>query len=57
MSASWEVAALIPARNEEVLLGRCLESVIRAIDALPAANKAIIVLLNILLSSRWTLWK
>jgi glycosyltransferase involved in cell wall biosynthesis len=46
MSASWEVAVLIPARNEEVLLGRCLESVIRAIDALPAAYKAIIVLVS-----------
>ncbi len=31
----WHVAVLIPARNEEVLLPRCLQSVLRAIAALP----------------------
>ena len=46
MSGTWEVAVLIPARNEEALLGRCLESVIRAIDALPAAIRATIVLVS-----------
>jgi glycosyltransferase involved in cell wall biosynthesis len=44
MCAGWEVAVLIPARNEEVLVGRCLESVIRAIDALPVTTRATIVL-------------
>jgi glycosyltransferase involved in cell wall biosynthesis len=46
MSAAWEVAVLIPARNEEVLLGRCLESVIRAIDGLPVSIRATIVLIS-----------
>jgi glycosyltransferase involved in cell wall biosynthesis len=46
MCAAWEVAVLIPARNEEVLLGRYLESVIRAIDALPATIRATIVLVS-----------
>jgi len=46
MSASWEVAVLIPARNEEVLLARCLDSVIGAIDSLPAAIKATVVLVS-----------
>ena len=46
MSAAWEVAVLIPARNEEALLGRCLESVIRAIDALPVTIRATIVLVS-----------
>jgi glycosyltransferase involved in cell wall biosynthesis len=46
MSAAWEVAVLIPARNEEALLGRCLESVIRAIDALPVTMRASIVLVS-----------
>ena len=46
MSAAWEVAVLIPARNEEVLLGRCLESVIRAIDELPVTIRASIVLVS-----------
>jgi glycosyltransferase involved in cell wall biosynthesis len=44
LSAAWEVAVLIPARNEEVLLGRCLESVIRATDALRVRIRATIVL-------------
>lgn len=46
LSAPWEVAVLIPARNEEVLLGRCLESVIRAINALPVTIRATIVLVS-----------
>lgn len=46
MSAPGEVAVLIPARNEEVLLARCLESVIGAIDALPVTIKATIVLVS-----------
>jgi glycosyltransferase involved in cell wall biosynthesis len=46
MSAPWEVAVLIPARNEEVLLSRCLESVIRAIHALPVTIRATIVLVS-----------
>jgi glycosyltransferase involved in cell wall biosynthesis len=46
MSAAWEVAVLIPARNEEALLGRCLESVIQAIDSLPLAVKATVVLVS-----------
>jgi glycosyltransferase involved in cell wall biosynthesis len=46
MSAGWKVAVLIPARNEEVLLGRCLESVIRAIDTLPVTTTATIVLVS-----------
>ena len=46
MSARWEVAVLIPARNEEVLLARCLESVIRAIDALSMTIRATIVLVS-----------
>jgi hypothetical protein len=39
MSSGWEVAVLIPARNEEVLLARCLESVIGAIETLPGTVK------------------
>jgi glycosyltransferase involved in cell wall biosynthesis len=46
MVAPWEIAVLIPARNEEVLLARCLESVIRAIDALPVTLSATIVLVS-----------
>jgi glycosyltransferase involved in cell wall biosynthesis len=46
MSVDWEVAVLIPARNEEVLLGRCLKSVIRAIDSLPLTVRATIVLVS-----------
>jgi glycosyltransferase involved in cell wall biosynthesis len=46
MSAPWEVAVLIPARNEEVLLARCLESVIRAIGALPVTMRATVVLVS-----------
>ncbi len=46
MFAPLEVAVLIPARNEEALLGRCLESVIRAIDALPVTTTATVVLVS-----------
>jgi glycosyltransferase involved in cell wall biosynthesis len=46
MSAGWEVAVLIPARDEEVLLARCLESVIHAIDSLSTPMKATIVLVS-----------
>jgi glycosyltransferase involved in cell wall biosynthesis len=37
MTGSWHMAVLIPARNEEVLLGRCLRSVLQAAIALPPA--------------------
>jgi glycosyltransferase involved in cell wall biosynthesis len=46
MSAGWEVAVLIPARNEESLLSRCLASVIRSIDSLPNRIKATIVVVS-----------
>jgi glycosyltransferase involved in cell wall biosynthesis len=46
MSWNWEVAVLIPARNEEALLARCLESVILAIDSLPPKVKTSIVLVS-----------
>jgi glycosyltransferase involved in cell wall biosynthesis len=46
MSAGWEVAVLIPARDEEALLARCLESVIHSIDSLSAPMKATIVLVS-----------
>jgi glycosyltransferase involved in cell wall biosynthesis len=46
MAALCEIAVLIPARNEEALLSRCLESVLRAIDALPDTVKATIVLVS-----------
>jgi glycosyltransferase involved in cell wall biosynthesis len=46
MSTPWEVAVLIPARNEEVLLARCLESVSRAMDTLPVTIRATIVLVS-----------
>jgi glycosyltransferase involved in cell wall biosynthesis len=46
MSSHWEVAVLIPARNEEVLLARCLESVLRATDLRPSTNEASIVLVS-----------
>ena len=46
MFAPWEVAVLIPARNEEVLLTHCLESVIGAVDSLPVTIKATIVLVS-----------
>ncbi len=35
--ASWHIGVLIPARNEEELLPRCLRSVLRACAKLPAA--------------------
>ncbi len=35
MTGGWHVAVLIPARNEELLLGRCLDSVAQAAAALP----------------------
>jgi glycosyltransferase involved in cell wall biosynthesis len=44
--SDWEIAVLIPARDEEVLLARCLISVIRAIDSLPATINATIVLVS-----------
>ena len=37
MIGAWHVAVLIPARNEEGLLGRCLHSVLQAAAALPPA--------------------
>jgi glycosyltransferase involved in cell wall biosynthesis len=46
MSASWEVAVLIPAHNEEALVARCLESVMQAIDALAANVRATVVLVS-----------
>ena len=46
MSAGWEAAVLIPARNEETLLARCLASVIRSIDSLPSRIKASIVFVS-----------
>ena len=46
MCAGWEVAVLIPARNEERLIARCLESVIRASELLPQTTKATIVLVS-----------
>jgi glycosyltransferase involved in cell wall biosynthesis len=46
MVGPWEVAVLIPARNEEALLGRCLESVIQAIKELPLTIRATIVLVS-----------
>ena len=42
----WEVAVLIPARNEEVLLARCLQSVIRAIEPVPVRVKTTIVVVS-----------
>jgi catalase len=46
MFTPLEVAVLVPARNEEALLGRCLESVIRAIDSVPVITKATMVLVS-----------
>ena len=43
---SWGVAVLIPARNEELLLPRCLESVLMAIGHLPDAVEAQVVLVS-----------
>ncbi len=45
-SDPWEIAVMMPARNEEALLARCLESVIRAINLLPATLKATIVFVS-----------
>jgi glycosyltransferase involved in cell wall biosynthesis len=39
----WRVAVLIPARDEEELLPRCLRSVLIALTALPAAVRANII--------------
>src|SRR5580704_9866627 len=46
MSARWEIAVLIPARNEEVLLAHCLDSVMRAANVLPATIAATVVLVS-----------
>lgn len=46
MWGSWEMAVLIPARNEEALLARCLESVIAAMHALPVRLRATVVLVS-----------
>jgi glycosyltransferase involved in cell wall biosynthesis len=46
MPALWEIAVLIPARNEEALLGRRLQSVLQAIDALTVTIKATIVVVS-----------
>lgn len=39
----WHVAVLIPARNEELLLPRCLDSVLRATQALPTSVTADVI--------------
>ncbi len=44
--SAWEIAVLIPARNEEMLLGHCLESVIQSIEALPRSIGASIVVVS-----------
>jgi glycosyltransferase involved in cell wall biosynthesis len=44
ITPAWEVAVLIPARNEETLLRRCLESVLIAADHLPENIHAHVVL-------------
>ncbi|MGI4758124.1 MAG: glycosyltransferase [Janthinobacterium lividum] len=36
LHGSWHIAVLIPARNEEQLLPRCLSSVLQALELLPA---------------------
>lgn len=46
MNRGWEAAVLIPARNEEALLSRCLASVIRSINSLPSGIEATIVLVS-----------
>lgn len=46
MSGGWEAAILIPARNEESLLSRCLASVLRSIDSLPSRIRATIVVVS-----------
>jgi glycosyltransferase involved in cell wall biosynthesis len=42
----WELAVLIPARDEELLLERCLNSVLEAIDAVPPAVKSQVVVIS-----------
>src|SRR5262245_1940875 len=46
MTGGWEVVVLIPARNEEALLGRCLESVIEAKKTLAPTIRATIVVVS-----------
>jgi glycosyltransferase involved in cell wall biosynthesis len=46
MSGEWEVAVLIPARNEEALVARCLESVIQAVESLPRTIHTQILLVS-----------
>jgi glycosyltransferase involved in cell wall biosynthesis len=42
----WELAVLIPARDEELLLRRCLESVLAAIACLAPSIRARVVLIS-----------
>jgi glycosyltransferase involved in cell wall biosynthesis len=37
IASPWHICVLIPARNEEVLLLRCLHSVLKACALLPAS--------------------
>ncbi|WP_370890558.1 PIG-L family deacetylase [Janibacter sp. GXQ6167] len=51
MSADWEVGVVIPARNEEDLIARCLDSVTGAIDALNAERPDVTVRVVVVLDS------
>jgi glycosyltransferase involved in cell wall biosynthesis len=46
MTTPWHMAVLIPARNEELLLPRCLQSVIAACAMLPAGVSTDIVVIS-----------